>query len=65
MGDPDDGHAQLVAQLTHQLQNLRLNGDIECRRGLIGNQHLGVASQRNSNHDALAHAARKLVRKVV
>ena len=33
--------------------------------GLVGDQQLGVAGQRHGDHDALAHAARHLVRVVV
>ena len=64
MGDPDDRHAQLLAQLFDQLDDLRLNGHVQRRGGFIRDQHFGIASQRNGNHHPLPHAARKLVRVV-
>ena len=65
MGDPDDRHAQLLAQLFDQFQNLRLNGHIKGGGRFIGNQHIGVARQRNRDHHALAHTAGKLMGIVV
>ena len=40
MGDHDDGHAQLVLQLHHQLKDLRLNRNVQCGSRLIGDQKL-------------------------
>ena len=45
-----------------QLEDLRLDGDVECRRRLVGDQDVGVVDERHRDHRALAHAARKLVR---
>ena len=53
---------KVVLQLAHQVEDLRLDGDVERRRRLVGDQHLGIARQRHGDHDALAHAARQLVR---
>jgi hypothetical protein len=55
----------LLLQLDHQVEDLRLDGDVERRGRLVGDQHLGIAGQRHGDHDALAHAARKLVRILV
>ena len=49
-------------QILDELQHLRLNGDIQRRGRLVGDQQFGVAGQRHGNHDALAHAAGELVR---
>ncbi len=65
MGDQHDRHAELVLHLLHQLQDLRLDGDVERRRRLVGDQELGLAGKRHGDHDALAHAAGELVRIVV
>ena len=61
MGDHDDRHAQLVLQLHHQLQDLRLNGNIQCGSRLIGDQKLRFTCQRNCDHDTLSHTTGQLV----
>ena len=63
--DQKHGHAGLVAQAAQQVKDLRLDGHVQGRGGLVGDQQLGVAGQRHGDHDALAHAARHLVRVVV
>ena len=60
--DEQHGHAGVVAQAAQKVENLRLDGHIERRGGLVGNEKLGVARKRHGDHDALAHAARHLVR---
>ncbi len=52
-------------QLAQQLEDLRLDGDVERRRRLVGDQQLGLAGERHGDHHPLAHAARELVRVVV
>src|SRR5262249_1397808 len=52
-------------QVTHEVEDLRLNGDVERRRGLVGNQELRIAIERKSNHCPLTHAAGKPMRIVV
>ena len=64
VADEDHGHALLSHQFLQQVQHLRLYGAVQRRGGLVGNQHLGLAGQRAGQHDALALAARKLVRVV-
>ena len=51
-----------LLQLAQQLEDLRLHGDVERRRRLVGDQQLRSAGDRHRDHDALAHAARELVR---
>ena len=65
MGDPDHGHAQLVAQLFHQFENLRLNGHIKRRCRLVRDQNLWITGQCDGDHDTLAHTAGKLVGVVI
>ena len=65
VGDQQDRHAGLLAQLAQQVQDLRLNGDIEGSRRLVGDQEARVAGQRHGDHHPLAHAARQAVRIVV
>ena len=62
VGDQEDRHAELVAQAHQELQDLRLDGDVQRRGGLVGDQELGVAGERHRDHDPLAQAARELVR---
>ncbi len=62
MGDQHDGGAELDPELAHQLQDLLLHRDVECRRGFVGDKDLGAAGQRHGDHDALAHAARQFMR---
>ena len=62
MGNHDDGVAVLLLHLLHELDNLSLNGNVQSRRGLVGNQDIGIAGKSHSNHDALTHTARELVR---
>src|SRR5262245_20348743 len=59
--DEHDRHAVSLLQFAHELEDLRLNGHVESRRGLVGDEHLRIARERHSDHDALAHAARQLV----
>src|SRR5262249_9133030 len=65
VGDQHDGGAGLVAQIAHEIKDLRLNRDIEGGRRLIGDKQLWIAGQRHRDHDALAHATRELVRIVL
>ena len=60
--DQDQGQAELAAQLLEQLEDLRLHHHVERRGRLVGDHELGLAGQRERDHDALAHAARELVR---
>ena len=62
VGDEDDRGAERVLQLAHQVEDLGLDGHVERRGRLVGDEHLGIARQRHGDHDALAHAARELVR---
>ena len=60
--DQDHGGAELGSQARDQLEDLRLDGDVERRRRLVGDQQLRVVDQRHRDHHALAHAAGQLVR---
>ena len=62
MGDEHDGRAMLLLQRVHQVQNLSLNGHVQCGGGLVGNQQLGLAGQGHGDHDTLTHTAGELVR---
>ncbi len=49
-------------QFAHQVEDLRLDGDVQRRGRFIGDQHLRIAGQRHGDHHALPHAAGQLVR---
>ena len=63
--DEQHRHAHLALQLPQQLEDLRLDGDVERRRRLVGDQQVGLVGERHGDHDALALAARELVREGV
>ena len=63
--DQHDRHAQFLLQVAQQQQDLRLDGDVERGRGLVGDQDLRAAGERDGNHDPLAHSAGQLVRILV
>ena len=65
VGDDQDRGAELALEALHQLEDLRLDRDVERRRRLVGDQERRVARERHRDHHALAHAARELVRIVV
>ena len=62
VGDDNHRNAQFTRQVLHQLQNLRLNCNVECRCRFIGNDEFRLAAQRHRDHDTLAHTAAEMVR---
>ena len=65
VGDEDDRHVQPLAEVVEQVQDLRLDGDVESRRGLVGDEQLRLAGQSQGDHHALAETAGELVGVVV
>ena len=57
VGDEDHAHAQILLERAHQFQHLGLDGDVEGRGRLVGNQQLRTGRERERDHRALAHAA--------
>ena len=55
----------IATQAVDELQHLRLDGDVERRGWLVGDQQLWVVGKRRGNDDALALAAGETVRHVV
>ena len=53
---------RVALQVTDQLQDLRLGGDVERGRRLVRDQHGGLERQCHRDHHALALAAGQLVR---
>ena len=63
--DDDDGGVELTLQVLQEVQDLRLDGHVEGRRRLVGDQQARVVDQPHRDHRALPHAAGELVRVVV
>ena len=53
---------ELVAESLEQLEDLRLDHDVEGGRRLVADDHGRVAGEGHRDHRSLAHAARQLVR---
>ena len=62
VGDPDDRHAEALAERLHEVDDLRLDGDVEGGGRLVGDEELRVAGEAHGDHHPLAHAAGELVR---
>ena len=65
MADHHQRRAELLLQAEQQVHDLRLRGDVEGGRGLVGDQQPRLAGQRDRDDNTLAHAARQLVRILV
>ena len=65
MGDHDDRRAGLGAQIAQQVENLRLYGHIKRGGWFVRDQELGLAGQRDGDHDPLALTAGHLERVVL
>ena len=61
MGDQQKGHAQVVHQTQQQFQDLVLDGDVEGRGRLVGQQQGRLGCQGDGDHRTLAHAAGEFV----
>jgi len=57
VGDEQVGEREPLLELDEQVHHLRLDGDIECRDGLVANDEARVQRQRASDADALTLAA--------
>ena len=62
VGDEEVGEAELVLELLEQVDDLRLNRDVERRHRLVADEKLGVQRERTSEPDALALPTGELVR---
>jgi hypothetical protein len=54
VGDEQHGHADLALQRLQELEDLRLDGDVERGRRLVGDQQVRLVGERHGDHDALA-----------
>ena len=62
MRDQHQRQTAFAHQTGQQMDDLRLNRDIQRRRRLVRDDQVGIARQCHRNDDALLHAARQLVR---
>ena len=53
MGDQQDGHPQALFQVVEQRQDLILDRHVERRGGLVGDEQLRLAGERDADHHAL------------
>ena len=51
-----------LLEILDELQDLGLDGHVEGRRRLVGDEQVRAVDERHGDHHALAHAARQLVR---
>ena len=65
VGNDDERDVELARQILHQLENLRLDGDVERGGGLVGDDQLGIAGKPDRDHHTLPHAARELMRVLI
>ena len=61
MGDEQNRQTQLLTQVVQQVDDLRLNGNIQSGDGLVGDQQLGVHDDRTGDADTLTLATGELV----
>ena len=62
VGDQHHCHPPFAPQRVQEAQDLVLDGDVESRGRLIGEEQLRLVGERDRDRDPLAHAARQLVR---
>ena len=62
VGDENDRGRVLALHLGDQPENLRVNGDIERGRRLVGDNEARVAGKSQGDQHTLAHAAGQLMR---
>ena len=62
VGDEQDGEPVAARKAGDDVEHLPLDGDVERGRRLVGDQEFRLVDERVGDHDALAHAARQLVR---
>ena len=58
-------HAAFLDEPLQQLENLRLDGDVERGRGLVRDDEIGLGHQRERDHQPLPLAAGEFVRQLV
>jgi hypothetical protein len=57
VSDKQDSHVTSLMEIMKERKNLRLNGNIQGGRWLVGNEQLGFRHEGDSDHYALPHTA--------
>jgi hypothetical protein len=65
VGDQHQRHAQALLQIPDEPQDLSLDRHVEGGRGLVGDEDLRLAGERQRDHRPLPHPARELMRILV
>ena len=60
--DEHNGHPVLGTKIPQQRHDLGLHRDVQCRGGLVGDQHAGIEGHRHRNQQTLPHPTGELVR---
>ncbi len=55
--DEDHGHGPFAFQIREERENLRLDGNVQSRSGLVSNQQPGLACQGDREHHSLSHSS--------
>ena len=61
VGDEEDRQRQFLLEVHHQVEDLGLDGDVECGDRLVGDDELGLDGEGAGDADALALPAGELV----
>ena len=61
MGNQHDRRIDLILELTEQVKNLCLNGNIQCGGRFVGDDQSGAAHQCHCDTDSLTHTAGQLM----
>ena len=62
VGDQQHGHVELGLELEQQVEDLRLDGHVERRGRLVGDEQVGLVGERHGDHHPLPLAAGELMR---
>ncbi|MNI50796.1 hypothetical protein D3C73_1054850 [compost metagenome] len=62
VGNEKHGHAAIGLQFPNEVEDLRLDGDVERCRRFVSNEQFRAAGERHRDHNALPHTAGKVVR---
>src|SRR5262249_3683976 len=62
MGDHHNRRLAVALELAHEVEDLCLDGNVECGGRLVGDQQVRLAQERHRDHDTLAHATGEFVR---
>ena len=62
VGDEQNRHAKLALEGAQEIEDLRLDGDVERGGGLVGDEQGGIAGEGHRDDHALPHAAGELMR---